>query len=188
MSDKTFLPYLFGKDFEQVVQKQFRTRKSLFSHEHVRIVEIGGKVAGMLLAYTFDQMRAEMARWATGFLGSIGLGFLVRLPVMLFRMIFRRRDSGPRPSWVNPGEYYVANMAVLPEYRRQGLGRMLLADAETRANELRCTRLALDVEAENTAAVHLYEQYGFIREEHNLQVMGKFEFLRFSKPVQATVG
>jgi ribosomal protein S18 acetylase RimI-like enzyme len=183
MSDKTFLPYLFGKNFEQVVQKQFRIRKSLFSHEHVRIVEVEGKVAGMLLAYTFDQMRAEVARWGTGFLGSVGLGFLVRLPVMLFHAIFHRRDSGPRPSWVNPGEYYLANMAVLPDYRRQGLGRMLLADAEARATELGCTRLALDVEAENAEAVRLYERYGFIREEHNLQVMGKFEFLRFSKPV-----
>lgn len=184
MSDQTFLPYLFGKNFERVVQKQFRIRRSLFSFEHVRIVETEGKVAGMLLAYTFDQMRAEIARWGTGFLGSVGLGFLVRLPVMLFHAIFQRRDSGPRPSWVNPGEYYLANMAVLPEYRRQGLGRMLLADAEARAKELGCTSLALDVEAENLAAVRLYERYGFIREEHNLQVMGKFEFLRFSKPVQ----
>jgi ribosomal protein S18 acetylase RimI-like enzyme len=183
MSDKTFLPYLFGNDFEQVVQRLFRTRRSLYSHEHVRIVEVEGSVKGMLLAYTYDQMRAEMARSGSGFLRSAGLGFLFRLPAMLFRSVFHRRPAGPRPSWVNPGEYYLANMAVLPEYRRQGLGRMLLADAETRAKELGCTRLALDVEAENTAAVRLYERYGFIREEHNLRVMGKFEFLRFSKPV-----
>lgn len=187
MSDTTFLPFLFGKNFEQVVQKQFRNRRSLFSFEHVRIAEVEGSVAGMLLAYTYDQMRREMARWGAGFLGSVGLGFLVRLPVMLFHTIFRRRPAGPRPSWVNPGEYYLANMAVFLEFRRQGIGRMLLADAEARARELGCTCLALDVEAENAAAVSLYERYGFIREQHNLQVMGKFEFLRFSKPVTVTM-
>lgn len=184
MSDKTFLPYLFGKDLERIVREGFQSGKGLFGFPSVRIAEVGGRVAGMLLAYTFEQMRAEMASWGSGILRSGGLGLLRRLPGMIWRALFARRSEEPRASWVNPSEFYLANMAVYPEFRRQGLGRMLLGDTEQRAQGLDCTRLALDVEAENLEAVRLYEHYGFRREQHNLRVMGEFEFLRFNKEVE----
>ena len=184
MSDKTFLPYLFGKDMERIVREGFQSGKGLFGSPNVRIAEAGGRAAGMLLAYTFEQMRAEMTSWGSGILRSGGLGLLRRLTGMIWCALFARRSEEPRASWVNPGEFYLANMAVYPEFRRQGLGRMLLADAEQRARELGCRRLALDVETENLEAVRLYEHCGFRREQHNLRVMGEFEFLRFSKEVE----
>jgi len=72
---------------------------------------------------------------------------------------------------------------VIPEFRRQGLGRLLLADAEAWARQQGCTRLALDVEAENRDAIRLYERFGFVREAHDLKLMGRFQFARYSKPL-----
>jgi len=96
-------------------------------------------------------------------------------------------EPGPatRSGWVNPGEYYLANMAVFPEFRRQGLGSLLLADAETRARQQGCNRLALDVEAENRDAVRLYERVGFVREAHDLRLLDRFQFARHSRPVSS---
>jgi len=42
---------------------------------------------------------------------------------------------------------------------------------------------ALDVEAENRDAVRLYERMGFVREAHDLRLMGRLQFARYSKPV-----
>ena len=45
-----------------------------------------------------------------------------------------------------------------------------MADAETRAREKGCPRLALDVEAENRDAIRLYEHFGFARETRDLRL------------------
>lgn len=53
------------------------------------------------------------------------------------------------------------NLCVHPEYRRQGLAKMLLNHLTTvcKAESLAC--LLLEVRASNTAAIQLYERYGF---------------------------
>ncbi|HTW92358.1 MAG TPA: GNAT family N-acetyltransferase [bacterium] len=166
MSDKAFLPSLFGEDYERVIRGIFESGEGLFGYPNVRIVEVDSRVAGMLLAYTYEQMVAAMAQWETE----------EEQPPAV-------DEPATRSGWVNPGEYYLANMAVFPEYRRNGLGSLLLADAESRARQQGCNRLALDVEAENRDAIRLYERAGFVREANDLKLMGRFQFARYSKPV-----
>ncbi len=168
MSDKAFLPSLFGDDFDRIIRGIFESGNGLFGYPNVRIVEVENRVAGMLLAYTHEQMVTAMAQWETE----------EERPAA-----DDEPAPGARSGWVNPGEYYLANMAVFPEFRRQGLGRLLLADAEARARRQGCSRLALDVEAENRDAVRLYERAGFVREARDLRLMGRFQFARYSKPV-----
>lgn len=50
---------------------------------------------------------------------------------------------------------------VLPECRRQGVGRRVLAHAVAIAEERRCQRVWLEVEQENTPALALYRSCGF---------------------------
>jgi ribosomal protein S18 acetylase RimI-like enzyme len=173
MSDKAFLPYLFGDDYERVIRGIFESGRGLFGYPNVTIVEVEGRVAGMLLAYTYEQMLAAMAQWEKeeGHPRANGPATAADRP-----------EPATRSGWVNPGECYLANMAVFPEFRRRGLGHLLLADAETRAREQGCSRLALDVEAENRRAIRLYEGAGFGREAHDLRLMGRFQFARYSKP------
>jgi ribosomal protein S18 acetylase RimI-like enzyme len=57
----------------------------------------------------------------------------------------------------------VFGMYVLPEHRRQGVGRALLETILSRANELGVRQVSLSVVNANKAAVHLYESCGFER-------------------------
>jgi len=184
MSDPVFLPYIFAERFETILLKLFPFRRNLFSHEHVRIIEIAGRPAGMLLGYSYRQMRSEMLRTALLFLRFAGR-FLMRRGLRLLRSMPRRPRDDDSASWLAEGEFYVSNVAVKPEFRRQGLGRLLLADAVLQAAVLGCRAVALDVEAENREAIRLYEREGFIREAKNLKVLGRFEFVRLTREIEA---
>lgn len=58
------------------------------------------------------------------------------------------------------GEGYVTNIAVLPEYRRLGIGQKILEHViDSSKNELEF--ISLEVRASNTPAILLYEKFGF---------------------------
>ena len=58
------------------------------------------------------------------------------------------------------GEGYVNNVAVFPEYRRQGVGRALVEKLIAEAGR-ECAFLSLEVRASNEAALALYYELGF---------------------------
>jgi len=55
----------------------------------------------------------------------------------------------------------VLGMSVDREYRNQGIGSRLMKAAIDWARDKRIGRLELEVYAENVAAIHLYEKFGF---------------------------
>ena len=55
----------------------------------------------------------------------------------------------------------IHDLAVIPAYRRQGVGRLLLEQVAARGQELGCCKLTLEVRADNHAAQRLYEAVGF---------------------------
>lgn len=55
----------------------------------------------------------------------------------------------------------ITNVAVDPDRRRQGIGKMLLRGLLAKAGELGIRRIFLEVRVSNTAARALYEQAGF---------------------------
>lgn len=57
-------------------------------------------------------------------------------------------------------EGYIDNVAVAPEYRRQGIADALIG-AFTRFGEARLAFLTLEVRAGNDPAIALYEKHGF---------------------------
>ena len=59
------------------------------------------------------------------------------------------------------GEGYVTNVAVLPRYRREGIGRALLRAALDGARARNCAFLSLEVRVSNQPAIRLYESLGF---------------------------
>ncbi len=61
------------------------------------------------------------------------------------------------------GEGEITRIAVLPQYRRQGLGRKLMEAMMTRARELALETVFLEVRESNTPAITLYESFGFDR-------------------------
>lgn len=59
------------------------------------------------------------------------------------------------------GEAELLTLAVLPEARRQGIGARLVAGFLNAARERQAEMAFLEVSAENTPAIALYQQQGF---------------------------
>lgn len=62
-----------------------------------------------------------------------------------------------------PGEAEVRLLAVLPEARRQGLGRLLLEHSVQLAARNGARGVVLDTGVDNLGSQELYRQFGFIR-------------------------
>ncbi|MEG1389129.1 MAG: ribosomal protein S18-alanine N-acetyltransferase [Angelakisella sp.] len=58
-------------------------------------------------------------------------------------------------------EGYIANIAVHPEYRRQGIARLLLEALIAQSRRLALSFITLEVRVSNTPAQKLYEAMGF---------------------------
>lgn len=59
------------------------------------------------------------------------------------------------------GEGEITNVAVLPEYRRLGIGRALMAELIKQGKKAGIREFTLEVRAGNRAAIRLYEENGF---------------------------
>lgn len=64
--------------------------------------------------------------------------------------------------WVIGPEVHIVTVATHPDYRRQGLGRKLMAWMIERARAVGATEVTLEVRAGNMAAQALYAQMGFV--------------------------
>ena len=60
-----------------------------------------------------------------------------------------------------PDEGQITNIAVDPDHRRMGLGRLLMERLETEATARGLSQIALEVRASNEAAIALYERTGY---------------------------
>ncbi len=61
-------------------------------------------------------------------------------------------------------EMTVANIAVDPAHRREGIAKALLLDAVRYATRHGVTRVTLEVRVSNDAAIRLYESLGFVKD------------------------
>jgi ribosomal-protein-alanine N-acetyltransferase len=65
--------------------------------------------------------------------------------------------------WKVVDEIHINNLAIRPEWRRQGLGSALLAAVLAEGRRLGAPRATLEVRRSNEAALRLYERAGFRR-------------------------
>jgi ribosomal protein S18 acetylase RimI-like enzyme len=83
----------------------------------------------------------------------------------------------PRPIYAHSG---VLGMGLLPPFRRQGIGKRLIAQALDAARDFGLQRVELTVRENNTNAIALYKQTGFVVEgvQHNAILLdGNYENL-----------
>lgn len=113
--------------------------ESGFSYTNAHVAERDGAIAGMLLGYRLPDP------YETGPLDEIPA--VVRPLVELEALV--------------PGSWYVNAVATDSAYRGQGVGRMLMEEAERLAAESHATMLSLIVAEQNAAAYRLYEMLGY---------------------------
>ncbi len=69
------------------------------------------------------------------------------------------------PTEARIDEYYIDTVCVKPEFRGQGIGSLLLTQAEKIAREAGYSKVALNVELEKEAVIRLYERIGYHKAE-----------------------
>jgi len=65
--------------------------------------------------------------------------------------------------WLMADEAHITNIAVAQEYRRRGIGELLLIATIDLARELKATMMTLEARVSNIAAQNLYSKYGFAK-------------------------
>ena len=72
--------------------------------------------------------------------------------------------------WIVEDDVHIANFAVSPDYRKQGVGKYLFAESLAHIRKLGGDHVSLEVRVSNIPAQHLYRQFGFqvvaIREKY----------------------
>lgn len=58
-------------------------------------------------------------------------------------------------------EGYISNVAVSPDYRRQGIADALIDELVSRCNSLKLAFVTLEVRESNASAISLYTKHGF---------------------------
>lgn len=152
---------VFGPRKEQacaVLEALFRGERHQFSHEHACVADLDGQVVGLALGTPGHEWVAIGEATGRELGGTVrrSLG-LVRFTRMV-RSLLALSRSFPSPE---PEDYFVQMLAVLPQARRRGIGKLLMASMEARAAEVGARRLALDVLIENEEARRFYLALGF---------------------------
>lgn len=91
-------------------------------------------------------------------------GFLdtLNMPNVLFLVAKQDGDlCGYCGVYIALDEGEITNVAVAPEYRKQGIGQKLLQELMQQAKEEGVVRFVLEVRQSNEAAIHLYQKNGF---------------------------
>ncbi len=136
-----------GLSLIEIGEQRYARENTEFSYQNCVVAEIGGEVVGMLVAFPM----AEEQRDAGVGEPSGAETSDPEVPDVL----------APYDEMEVPGSYYVCGVALLPEYRKQGLGQGFLEIARAQAKDLGLRTLSLLVFEQNGGALRLYERCGY---------------------------
>jgi ribosomal protein S18 acetylase RimI-like enzyme len=137
-----------------VLAKLFARRNNPYSHQFAKVAEVGGKMAGLLLAYPYrmlKRLKAPMARQLVAIYGLADMCRFVHRSWPLFGLCEAEED-----------EYYICTLAVVPELQGKRIGARLLAYAEAEAEAAGLLKCSLGVEVGNDGARRFYERHGYV--------------------------
>jgi ribosomal protein S18 acetylase RimI-like enzyme len=160
--------YIWGKSVEakldlerdilEVGEKRYAREGVDFSWQNCRIMEVNGRIAGMLMAYKVpDEVDVDA-----------GSGNDVVDPVLK-----------PYTELEIPGSFYVAGIAVHARYRGMGLGKQLMLDAQARAVRQELNTVSLICFEENVRAMQMYRKLGY--REHDRRAIVPQKCLRYTE-------
>jgi ribosomal protein S18 acetylase RimI-like enzyme len=124
-----------GESLIAVGARRYARQNTEFSYQNCLLAEAAGQVVGMMLSFPLDPSQNASPESD---------------PVLR-----------PYSELEDAGSLYVGGLAVVPEYRRQGLGRLLMHAAESRAATMGRRRVSLICFEPNAPAMQLYRRLGY---------------------------
>ncbi len=137
----------------KVIAGFFRKANNRFSYRLTYLAEINGQTAGLLLVFPGRDTFKLVLPMSWQILSFYNPWEILRLMV--------RAPMAAESEETRPDEFYVSHLAVLPEFRRQGVGRALLNHADTLAHAAGFAKISLCVDLDNQNAQHLYLSHGY---------------------------
>ena len=147
----------------EIDREAFPTEWSLVNYRH----ELQNRLAHYIVACDEERTVAKPEVKTSPEKGFLGLASRVR---QLFNYRFSTNESLPSSEeyiigfagfWIMADEAHLTNIAVREQYRRQGIGEVLLIFIIDLTAGLNARIFTLEVRASNTAAQNLYHKYGF---------------------------
>lgn len=134
----------FGlNDFHKMMTMLVERENSQYSYRNTLVAMDGDKVIGISVSYDgarLHELRRAFIEAAKKYIG---------------------KDHSGMDDETQAGELYLDSLAILPEYRRQGIARKLLKGTKERANRLGLPCVGLLVDKDNPIGEALYTSIGF---------------------------
>jgi ribosomal protein S18 acetylase RimI-like enzyme len=137
----------------KVIAGFFRKANNRFSFRLTYLAEVDGRIAGLLLVFPGRDTFKLVLPMAWQIFSFYNPWELLRLAV--------RAPLAADGEENRPDEFYVSHLAVLAEFRRQGVGRALLNQADILARSSGLAKCSLCVDIDNPNAQQLYLSQGY---------------------------
>ena len=131
------------EDFRKMMTKLVEQDDSQYSYMNTYVACDGNKIVGISVSYDGGKLHT-----------------LRRIFLKLSKEYIGKDNSGMDDE-TQAGELYLDSLAVLPEYRRQGIARQLIMATKKRADELNLPCVGLLVDKANPVGEAFYESVGF---------------------------
>jgi ribosomal protein S18 acetylase RimI-like enzyme len=160
----------------RVLERSLGEPGNASSAEVVWVVALEGKLAGAMAAFPVD----DAATRARAFLRlALRAAPPWRWPTALY-LYWAGGRAAPSPP---ASAFYVDALATDPRFRRRGVARVLLAEAERQARERGLPAVALDTTMSNEPARALYASEGFDEVAYRPPGRGLPGFVALVKPL-----
>jgi ribosomal protein S18 acetylase RimI-like enzyme len=137
----------------QVLAGLCGSKNNRLSYTLAHLAESNGQVVGLLLAY--PGWLLSRLNWLTGWCLLQIMGIPATLRLAGLQSAYRDLKE------TEADEFYISNLAVLPEFQEQGIGTMLMDYAEEMARESGLHKCSLIVAYGHEDACNLYQHLGY---------------------------
>ena len=140
--------YFCGKgygleDFRQMMTMLVEREDSQYSYKNTLVAMDASKVVGISVSYDGGRLHELRRAFIEAAKEQIG------------------KDHSGMDDETQAGELYLDSLAVLPEYRHQGIARILIRATKERANSMGLPCVGLLVDKANTSGEAFYSSVGF---------------------------
>jgi ribosomal protein S18 acetylase RimI-like enzyme len=145
------LAQLWGHSAPGLMNHLFRFPDNIYGYHH------DNKTVGFFLGYPSGSAQKEQSATQRRMIEFLGWHFV--------RRFFALKQVTQVLSDLPENEFLLSNIAVYPQFRNSGAGKLLLEKVIYEAEKQHCSKVVLDVLSGNATAIRFYQANGFVVEK-----------------------